>query len=346
MQHNNPLVSINIITYNSQKYIRDCFGSVLNQTYPNIEVLIIDNASTDDIREYLKKFSSISKLKIIFNDKNTGFTAGHNQGIRNSKGDFILCLNHDVVIDKDFVKKAVKILKDDNQVAAVQGKLLRWNTGNPVSNNFKDYDVSRIIDTTGLVVFKNRRIVNRGQGHIDENQFKKIEEIFGADGAAPVYRREALEDIKINKEYFDEDFFCYKEDVDLAWQVRLLGYEIDFCENAVATHKIGQSLPGLPPSKFYNIVKNRIYVCLKNYSQNRIIKRIMKIIFLISLDSIYYSYKMKSLAYFFAGFKAVTWNIANIGKLKNERKKIQKIRKISDEEIEKVMIKKSIEFMK
>ena len=236
MHHNNPLVSINLITYNSQKYIGDCLGSIFGQTHPNLEILIIDNASTDNTVNYLKKLPKKSNLKIIFNKKNTGFSAGHNQGIRNSKGDFILCLNHDVALDKDFIKKAIEVIQKDNKIAAVQGKLLRWNTGNPISHNFDNYNISKIIDTSGLAIFKNRRIINKGQGEINEKKFEEIEEIFGADGAAPVYRRKALEDVKINNEYFDEDFFCYKEDVDLAWRLRLYGWKAVYQPDSIALH--------------------------------------------------------------------------------------------------------------
>jgi len=135
-----------------------------------------------------------------------------------------LCLNQDVVLDKDFVKRAIEILEKYGQVAAVQGKLLRM----PL--------FSKIIDTTGLVMLKNRRIIARGQGQIDRGQFEKIEEIFGADGAVPIYRRKALVDVKIKKEYFDEDFFCYKEDVDLAWRMQLYGWKTIYQPTAIAWH--------------------------------------------------------------------------------------------------------------
>ena len=220
MRQNHPLVSINLLTYNAEKYIEDCLNSVFSQSYPYLEILIIDNNSTDNTVDYLKGLTSKPELKIIFNQKNVGFAAGHNQGIKESQGEFILCLNQDVVLDKDFVKKAVEIFKKNNKLAAVQGKLLRQRT----------------IDTTGLIILKNRRIINRGQGQIDQGQFGKIEEIFGADGAAPVYRRKALEDIKVNGEYFDQDFFCYKEDVDLAWRMRLYGWKAIYQPAAVAWH--------------------------------------------------------------------------------------------------------------
>ena len=236
MKQNHPLVSINLLTYNAERYIKNCLNSVFSQDYPELEVLIIDNTSTDGTIEYLKKLPKKQNLKIIFNKKNIGFAAGHNQGIRESEGNFILCLNQDIVLNSGFVREAMEIFKKDNKIASVQGKLLRWNLGLPTSNQFTDYRVSHIVDTIGLSIFKNRRIINREQGQIDQEQFERTEEIFGADGAAPVYRREALEDVKIKEDFFDEDFFCYKEDVDIAWRLRLNGWKAIYQPKAVAWH--------------------------------------------------------------------------------------------------------------
>lgn len=229
------LVSINLLTYNGQKYIKDCLNSVFSQDYPRLEILVIDNASTDETADYLRALARRPDLKIIFNQKNLGFSAGHNQAINQSRGEFICCLNQDVVLDKDFIKRAIEVFERDNRVAAVQGKLLR--SGKTAG---RDY----FIDTTGLDILKNRRIISRGQGQIDQGQFEKMEEIFGADGAAPVYRKKALEDVKIfalkgnqdKGECFDEDFFAYKEDVDLAWRLRLYGWQAVYQPKAVAWH--------------------------------------------------------------------------------------------------------------
>ncbi|HEB01509.1 MAG TPA: glycosyltransferase family 2 protein [Candidatus Portnoybacteria bacterium] len=219
----NKLVSINILTYNGQDLIKPCLKSVLEQTYPNLEILIIDNASSDGSVGYLKK--NYPQLRLIENKKNLGFSVGHNMAIKKSRGEFILCLNQDVVLDRDFIKKALAVFKEDKKIGAVQGKLLRSQTG--------------IIDTTGLIIFRNRRIISRGQGKEDRGQYEKKEEIFGVDGAAPIYRRSALEDIKINSEYFDEDFFLYKEDVDLAWRMRLAGWKSVYQPEAVGYHLRG-----------------------------------------------------------------------------------------------------------
>lgn len=264
MKANNPVVSIILLSYNGEKYIKGCLDSVLGQTYSNLEVLVIDNGSTDTTKDFLKNISGRPNLKIIFNKQNAGFAKGHNQGIKESKGDFVLCLNQDVFLDKDFICQAVKIFKKNNRIGAIQGKLLRWNTADSNPAQAKDYQISHIIDTTGLVILKNRRIINRGQGQIDQGQFEKIEEIFGPDGAAPVYRKEALEDVRVvsknksREEYFDEDFFAYKEDVDLAWRLRLYGWKTFYQPQSIAWH--ARTAGDSAARNYFGIVKERLKI--------------------------------------------------------------------------------------
>ena len=234
-----PLISVNILTYNAQDLIGPCLKSVLKQTYDNIEVLVIDNASTDKTLDVIRKISP--KIRIIRNENNSGLSIGYNTGIRESKGEYVLCLNQDVILDEDFVKNAVEAMGVDDKIAAVQGRLLRITNLNELRMD--------TIDTTGLVIFKNRRIVNQGQGEKDKGQYERGE-IFGVDGAAPLYRRSALEDIKLpifkggvpqtNRfEYFDQDFFMYKEDVDLSWRFRLYDWKVIYEPEAVGYHLRG-----------------------------------------------------------------------------------------------------------
>lgn len=258
MPQKQPLVSINLLTWNGQKYIRDCLNSVFNQTYPCLDILVIDNGSTDETVSYLKNLPKKENLRLIFNKKNLGFTGGHNQAIRKSKGQFIVCLNQDMVLDKDFVRKAVGVFRKNKNIAAVQGKLLRWSQGLSTANNFASYEVSRIIDTTGLAILKNRRIINQGQGEIDQGQFNKMTEVFGADGAAPIYRRKALEDVQINGQYFDEDFFNYKEDVDLAWRLRLAGWQTIYQPKSIAWHDRGAGESA--SISYFGIIRERLKI--------------------------------------------------------------------------------------
>lgn len=224
----NKLISVNVLTYNGEKLIGQCLRSVSGQTYPNIEVLIIDNASKDKSVEKVLETKIKFPLRIIENKENIGFAAGHNQGIKECRGDYVFCLNQDVILEKDFIEKIVERMEKDEKIGAIQGRLYKINdTNNPKKE---------IIDTTGLLIFKNRRVINRAQGEKESGQHGESEEVFGADGAAPVYRRKTLEDVKIENEYFDESFFCYKEDIDLSWRMRILGWKIVYEPKAIGYH--------------------------------------------------------------------------------------------------------------
>ena len=234
----NPLISVCLLLYKPGFYLSSCLKSIFEQSFRDFELLVIDNNSSDGTtekaEEILKSEAGQTNWRLIANKKNSGFAAGHNQGIRESSGEFILLLNQDIVLDKDFLKNIIEVFKKDSKIGAAQGKLLRLKVEG------QNLEKSDLIDNTGLEIFKNRRIVARGQGQKDGGQFQETEEIFGADGAAPVFRRQALEDAKISLdnlgEYFDEDFFMYKEDVDLAWRLRLLDWKAVFEPKAVAWH--------------------------------------------------------------------------------------------------------------
>lgn len=263
-----PKFSINLLVYNGLKFLPQCVESVLNQSYQDFNFLIIDNNSNDGSGKYLLDMQSKfrenprlvpRKFTILFNEENVGFAAGHNQGIRLSNSDYILCLNQDVILDKNFLRNAVEILNSDDTIGSLQPQILRLKE---IKGNFEKIDT---IDTTGLIIFKNRRIINRGQGEkvssFPEGQaygagkFQVSGEVFGVDGAAPIYRRQSLEDVKIFNEYFDEDFFTYKEDVDLAWRMRLYGWKAVYVPGVLAWHVRGAG--DNAKTKYWDIIQER-----------------------------------------------------------------------------------------
>lgn len=311
-------VSIIILTHNSINDIKNCISGIEELDYENLELIIVDNNSSDGTRQYLAdiNFKNNFQTRIILNSSNLGYNLGNLSGIKISKADFIAIINPDVILEKSWLKNIMKSMEENSNRIIISGKLL--NSDNTIQTT------GGLLDIFGAT--SQRNIEN-----IDQ-------EFFYHPGSAFVFRKFILDEIEL-----DPNLFMYYEDVDLAWQTRLLGYDIKYCKDAVATHKVGQSMLGLPPSKFFNIAKNRIYVCAKNYSQTKKVRRMGKIILLLLGDSIYYSYKFKSIKYFYMFFRAIFWNIINLKKMEIERRKIQKIRVITDEKIEKSMIKKSIE---
>lgn len=243
MGNNQPKISLIIIHYNTPQYLETCLSAIFAQTYKNIEIIFIDNNSPDKSGlEFVKKtYGDRESLIIVPNAENLGYARAANQGIRmaieevgpgaDAKADYVVITNPDIVYTPTYFEKAVARMEQDEKIAALTGKVYKFD--------FDRLQPTNIIDTVGLFAYKNRRVIDDGQGLIDEGQFDEECEVFGVSGACPLYRTKALEDVKILDEYLDEDFFMYKEDVDLSWRFLLYGWKNLYYPPAVAYHGRG-----------------------------------------------------------------------------------------------------------
>ena len=258
-----PLVSVSIVSFNNRQYLDSCLRSVLEQDYPNVEAVLVDNGSTDGSIAFVK--GRFPAVRVIENGANLHFCKGHNIGIRSTEGEYVLALNTDVVLEKDFVSEMVKAASIDGRIGSVSGKILRTGGGR--------------IDTTGLFLGRSRKPVERGYGEPDRGQYETAGYVFGAGGVSPLYRRAMLEDIAIDGEYFDETYDSYYEDMDLAWRAHIRGWKAYYTPRAVAYHMRGGSnklnRPALPFLRRYDfaylsdqmkarLVKNRWLTMLKD----------------------------------------------------------------------------------
>jgi GT2 family glycosyltransferase len=255
-----PMVSVLITTYNSAQFLEACLESLVQQIYKPLEVIIVDNASSDGTRELLANVGD--GISVIYNDTNIGFAAAQNQAARLAKGSWLLSLNPDVVLSPDFVAKAVESAKVDPKIGVVCGKLLRWMPDeNPA--------FTRMIDSTGIYFLPNLRHLDRGAGEMDHGQFEQMEYVFGATGAAALYRRSMVDDVSVNGEFFDEQFFAYREDADLAWRAQLMGWRCLYTPAAVGWH-VRRVTPErrseLPTEINWHSIKNRFLMRAKNIS--------------------------------------------------------------------------------
>lgn len=218
MGNKNITVTVCLLTWNGEKYLPAFLNSLLEQTFENWELLVLDNASVDNSVAIVGEY--YPPAKIIRQKQNIGFAKGNNLLIKWSKSDYVLVVNQDIVLDKDYLKVLVDFMQKHQQVASAAGKLYYWDYENHVMTNS--------IDSFGLKIDRRRAISDWLQGQEDVNMQSR--EVFGLSGAAVMYRRKALESVKYclldeDCEYFDEDFFAYKEDVDLAWRLRLWAWE-------------------------------------------------------------------------------------------------------------------------
>jgi len=235
-----PKVSVQIVTWNSARYIGDCLDALQRQTMTDFSVLVIDNGSRDGTVGLVR--SEYPTAAVLENFKNVGFARGNNQGIKMAKGEYVLVLNPDVVVTSTFLERIVTFADSQPQAASFGGKLLKLKSqsiNEADGEELQETIQSDIIDSTGLVIKRSRNVIDRGAGLQDTGQFNRSEEVFGISGACALYRRSMLNEVVIKNEYFDEDFFAYKEDVDLAWRLRLYGFLSFYVHDAVAYHHRG-----------------------------------------------------------------------------------------------------------
>lgn len=234
-----PAVTISLVTWNSQEFIQECLKSVLAQTRRDFRLLIVDNASQDATVARIRE--EFPRLHILTHSTNLGFGRAHNHAIRLAKTPYVLVLNPDVILQGDFLERAIPYLEQRPHLGSVQGKLLRFRFA--PEDDLRLPIRSDILDSTGLIGRRTFFVRDRGQGEQDVGQYDNAIEILGPTGACALYRREALQQSAIRNEYFDEDFFAYVEDVDLAWRLQLCGWESHFVPKAVAWHYRTVSAP-------------------------------------------------------------------------------------------------------
>ncbi len=254
----NDRVSVTIVTYNSGRFIKRCLESVLAQRYANKEVIVVDNASTDGTVDILEQFED--RCRIVYNDENIGFAAAQNQAICLGRGDWALTLNPDVLLLPNFIQALVEAGQIDPKIGAVCGKLLT------ILATF-DLPDKPLVDSTGIYFTPMLRHLDRGSQEVDNGHYLKHEYVFGATAAAALYRRRMIDDVSLDDEFFDPDFFVYREDADVAWRAQLFGWKCVYTPHARGYH-VRNVLPGnrraLPPEINMHSVKNRFLMRIKN----------------------------------------------------------------------------------
>ena len=266
-----PKLSIVILTFNSSGFIKTCLDSVFKQPYQDLEVILVDNGSSDNALSLAGQ--NYPAVRFIRNKENLGAAKGRNQGIEASSGEWILTLDCDVVLEKDFLSKIIEFAeRSDRSVGIFQPKILQ-----------KD---RRRIYSCGAHLSRSRRFYDIGRGEIDNSKFSKERNIFGACCAAALYRKKMLEEIKDEHGYFDERFFFLVEDVDLAWRAQIKGWKAMFLSDAACYH-VGNSSNCNRKLRQYLCFRNRYWSILKNEGFGNYCKKVLPLLFYDAPRSVY-----------------------------------------------------------
>ncbi len=253
MQKKNPTsVSIVIVNWNGQALLEQCLPSVVATTYPNHEIIVADNASTDTSVQWIQ--STFPSIKIVQHPENWAFCKGNNRAISHTSGEYILLLNNDVEVSPDWLHPLVETLDNDPGVAAVQPKLLQYT-----NRHLFEYagGAGGFIDQYGYPFTRGRLFFTLEE---DTGQYDDGKDIFWATGAAILIRRSALEEVG----YLDESFFMHMEEIDLCWRFKRAGYSVRVAPQSTVYHIGGASLPQGNSKKTYFNFRNSLLMLYKN----------------------------------------------------------------------------------
>jgi GT2 family glycosyltransferase len=226
-----PKVTINVVVYNGEKFIRHCLNTVKKQTYQNLEVNIFDNASTDRTREIVTQ--EFPEFNLIRSDKNLGMWPGQEEALKYTQGEYIVALSVDVMLDPEFVTRSVEVAERDPKLGAIQAKIFQYNISDLENGKSLPREV---IDTIGFKILRSRKILNLAHGEEDKGQYEKEMEIFAVEGAVPFIRRSAFEDLRLHEVIIDKEYFWYGDDLDFAWRMRLFGWKQIYAPQVIAWH--------------------------------------------------------------------------------------------------------------
>ncbi len=253
-----PSCSIIIVTYNGWDLLQECLHALESETRPGVDVTIVDNGSAGDFVDRARK--NFPWIQLIEAGRNLGFAAGNNLGIRQSSSDYVLLLNSDVIVHPGFVDAVLQPFADKPRLASVAAVMV-FRT-NP-----------HLIASAGIEVYTNGLAMDHGLGRPVESIAGQVP-VFGSSAGATAYRRTSLEDVGL----FPESFFMYLEDVDLAWRLRLRGWESLVTSQAVAEHAYSASSVEGSSFKRKLLARNRIWYmsrCLPSWMLRRHLWRIL-----------------------------------------------------------------------
>jgi len=226
-------VVVSIVAFNGKAFLQRCLECVLAQTYGPMEVCLLDNASGDGTVDFVR--NNFPWVKVIASSVNLGFGGGHNEVIRQTQSSFVLVLNQDAFLSPTFVEELMAAVRARPEVGIAGGKLysLRKNDAAKSKTNGNGREV---IDMTWLDIEKKRRQVCYMHSQPDQGPTGVPTYVFAIDGAAMLLRRSMLDEIQIDGEYYDEDFFAGKEDLDISWRAQLCGWKCLYVPSASGHH--------------------------------------------------------------------------------------------------------------
>jgi len=252
-------VAVVILNWNGKKYLHKFLPSVLENNSSIAEIILADNASTDDSVSFVKK--NYPTVTVIVNNKNGGFSQGYNDALKKVSAEYYVLLNSDVEVTANWINPIIDLMEKDKSIAACQPKILDYNN----KSNFEYAGAAGgFIDSLGYPYCRGRIFNNIEQ---DTQQYNDVIDIFWATGACMFVRS----DIYHQLGGLDEDFFAHMEEIDLCWRMQNVGYRIIACPSSIVYHVGGGTLSKLNPQKTFLNFRNNLLLLSKNLPSNKLL---------------------------------------------------------------------------
>ncbi len=249
-----PKVAIVILNWNGLKYLREFLPSVMASTWPNLDIIVGDNGSTDGSVDFLNE--SFPGVKIIQNDKNYGFTGGYNRVLEKVEADYFILLNSDVEVPAGWIEPVIELMESDPLIAAAAPKIRAFAQ----KDHFEHAGAAGgFIDKYGYPFCRGRMFYEIEE---DKGQYQQSGEVFWATGAAMFVKKQYW----VAAKGFDDRFFAHMEEIDLCWRLKNMGYKVMYCAQSEVYHVGGGTLNTENPFKTFLNFRNNLLLLRNNLS--------------------------------------------------------------------------------
>jgi GT2 family glycosyltransferase len=257
---NNPLISLIILNWNGKECIEECLESVLKTEYENIEIIVVDNGSTDDSLERIKSYS---RIKLLALKENIGYAAGNNVGFKHAQGNFIATLNNDVVVEPGWLKQPLEFFRMDSLIGIIACRQMNYSFHRTIDCLYAYPGMGLLFEPMGS-----------GKKYTQKDLYIRPGYVIAAGGAGAIYRRELIDSLS----GFDETYYSYHEESDLCMRAFLYGWKCAYSPEAIIYHKGSFSFNRIKNTFVFYHERNRIWFIYKFFPWKYIFRNILGIL--------------------------------------------------------------------
>jgi GT2 family glycosyltransferase len=290
-----PLVSVIILNYNGEAYLQNCLASVLKSQYPNFEVILVDNASTDRSLKKAQEAFVDPRLKIVQNTQNLGFSGGNNVGFEHSSGEYLVFLNNDTIVQENWLASLVDAMQSDPSIGLAQSKIINMN--------------SDVIQNAGWL-FSNYLVRKHpvGEKRRSNVEFESVYEVSVASGASMIARRYLIDEVGL----FDPKIPFFYDDTLLSFKTWLANKRVVVVENSRIRHIMGATSSWNTEAVTYNLLKAKICLMFDVYYRLNDLAKAALVNFVYTMVISLFTLRKKNLPAIYGTCHALTWGLGNL----------------------------------